>query len=95
MLVSVRRNTLSRGAVFGHAALEYAQCLLDPIDSHPVVLLGAAVLTYRARQAVTDRSDLRALVETDRYDAFIKQEFCSRLLYGGCGGFGAAINLLP
>jgi len=33
--------------------------------------------------------------ETDRYDAFIKQEFCSRLLYGGCGGFGAAINLLP
>src|SRR5262249_27336909 len=29
--------------------------------------------------------------ETDRYDAFIKQEFCSRLLYGGCGGFGAAI----
>jgi tripartite-type tricarboxylate transporter receptor subunit TctC len=33
--------------------------------------------------------------ETDRYDAFIKQEFCSRLLYGGCGGLGAAINLLP
>jgi tripartite-type tricarboxylate transporter receptor subunit TctC len=33
--------------------------------------------------------------ETDRYDAFIKQEFCSRLLFGGCGGFGAAINLLP
>jgi tripartite-type tricarboxylate transporter receptor subunit TctC len=33
--------------------------------------------------------------ETDRYDAFIRQEFCARLLYGGCGGFGAAINLLP
>jgi tripartite-type tricarboxylate transporter receptor subunit TctC len=33
--------------------------------------------------------------EADRYDLFIKQEFCSRLLYGGCGGFGAAINLLP
>jgi hypothetical protein len=33
--------------------------------------------------------------ETDRYSLFIKQEFCSRLLYGGCGGFGTAINLLP
>ena len=33
--------------------------------------------------------------EANRYDLFIKQEFCSRLLYGGCGGFGAAINLLP
>jgi tripartite-type tricarboxylate transporter receptor subunit TctC len=33
--------------------------------------------------------------EAYRYDIFIKQEFCSRLLYGGCGGFGAAINLLP
>ena len=33
--------------------------------------------------------------ETDRYGTFIKQEFCSRLLYGGCGGFGAAINMLP
>ena len=32
--------------------------------------------------------------EAQRYDLFIKQEFCSRLLYGGCGGFGAAINLL-
>jgi tripartite-type tricarboxylate transporter receptor subunit TctC len=33
--------------------------------------------------------------EANRYDLFIKQEFCSRLLYGGCGGFGTAINLLP
>ena len=33
--------------------------------------------------------------EANRYDLFIKQEFCSRLLYGGCGGFGAAVNLLP
>ena len=33
--------------------------------------------------------------EANRYDLFVKQEFCSRLLYGGCGGFGAAVNLLP
>jgi tripartite-type tricarboxylate transporter receptor subunit TctC len=32
--------------------------------------------------------------DANRYDLFIKQVFCSRLLYGGCGGFGAAINLL-
>ena len=33
--------------------------------------------------------------ETNKYEELIKKEFCSRLMYGGCGGFGAAINLLP
>jgi tripartite-type tricarboxylate transporter receptor subunit TctC len=33
--------------------------------------------------------------ETNKYDALVKNEFCSKLLYGGCGGFGTSVNLLP
>lgn len=33
--------------------------------------------------------------ETTKYDVLIKEEFCSKLLYGGCGGFDAAVNALP
>ncbi len=33
--------------------------------------------------------------ETAKYEALIKVEFCSKLLYGGCGGFGTNLNLLP
>ena len=33
--------------------------------------------------------------ETSKYETLIKDEFCSRLLYGGCGGYGAAIILVP
>jgi len=33
--------------------------------------------------------------ETSKYETLIRNEFCSKLLYGGCGGFGAAVMLLP
>jgi tripartite-type tricarboxylate transporter receptor subunit TctC len=33
--------------------------------------------------------------ETSKYETLIKDEFCSRLLYGGCGGYGAAVMLVP
>lgn len=33
--------------------------------------------------------------ETMNYDLLIKEEFCSKLLYGGCSGFEAAVNALP
>lgn len=33
--------------------------------------------------------------ETSKYETLIKDEFCSRLLYGGCGGYGAAVILVP
>lgn len=33
--------------------------------------------------------------ETTKYEALIKDEFCSKLLYGGCAGFEAAVNALP
>lgn len=33
--------------------------------------------------------------ETTKYDMIIKEEFCSKLLYGGCSGFEAAVNALP
>jgi tripartite-type tricarboxylate transporter receptor subunit TctC len=33
--------------------------------------------------------------ETSKYETLIKNEFCSKLLYGGCGGFEGAVNLMP
>jgi len=33
--------------------------------------------------------------ETSKYETLIKDEFCSKLLYGGCGGFEGAVNLMP
>jgi tripartite-type tricarboxylate transporter receptor subunit TctC len=32
--------------------------------------------------------------ETSNYETLIKDEFCSKLLYGGCGGFEGAVNLI-
>ena len=34
-------------------------------------------------------------LETGKFETLIRDEFCSKLLYGGCGGFGAAVILLP
>lgn len=33
-------------------------------------------------------------VETSKYETLIKDEFCSNLLYGGCGGWEGAVNLM-
>jgi tripartite-type tricarboxylate transporter receptor subunit TctC len=33
--------------------------------------------------------------EASKYETLIKREFCSKLLYGGCGGFEGAVNVMP
>jgi tripartite-type tricarboxylate transporter receptor subunit TctC len=76
--------------IIGKLSREIDQILVQPDVKTSLTGAGAEV---RPMSTAEFTSFVRS--EANRYDLFIKQEFCSRLLYGGCGGFGAAINLLP
>lgn len=82
------RNTLS--AVISVLNQDINKVLDDPDVRNSLARSGAEV-------SPMSTIEFAAFVksETSKYEKLIKDEFCSKLLYGGCGGFEGAINLIP
>lgn len=82
------RNTPA--AIVARLNREIEQILNEPEVRESLARAGAEV-----HPASVDEFRVFVRSETAKYEALIKDEFCSKLLYGGCGGFEGAVNVIP